>query len=205
MQALSEISLYCKTYIVIKSFLLSETPYLEQWYLKYLHNLFWFKWKCTAQRWFTTEGLVFDTVNNSSGRQSQAVESRTPLQSSRINTICGVQSLGRDFILGHICIKWYITYCWMFSYDLLMWPRGETKHVIKSNSWGRLQNWLVILGPCLESLLSQTQRGTVSTVAWAVVFNYSQAVKIETVTIWFCGIFSLSVSGLVRERLLWTK
>lgn len=89
------------------------------------------------------------------------------------------------FIFSHTCIIWRT----MFSYDLLMWPRGEAKHIIKRNSWGRLQDWLVISGPCLESLLSQTRRGIVSSqrVARAVVFNYGQAVKIETVTIWFCG------------------
>ena len=105
-----------------------------------------------------------------------------PLQSSQIK--CSVLC-STIFIFSHTCIIWRM----MFSYDLLMWPRGEAKHVIKRNSWGRLQDWLVILGPCLESLLSQTQRGTVSsqTVARAVVFNYGQAVEIETVTIWFCG------------------
>lgn len=66
-------------YMTIKPlFFILNISYLEQWHLKYLHNLLWFKWKSTAQMWFTTKGLVFDTVNNNSGRQSQAVESRPP-------------------------------------------------------------------------------------------------------------------------------
>lgn len=45
------------------------------------------------------------------------------------------------------------------------------------------------MGPYLESLFSQTQRGTVSSqiVARAVVFNYGQAVKMEAMTVSFCG------------------
>lgn len=41
----------------------------------YLEQQHWhrFKWKPAAQRWYTAEGLVFDTINNNLKRQSHAV------------------------------------------------------------------------------------------------------------------------------------
>lgn len=80
------------------------------------------------------------------------------------------------------------------SYDLLMWPRGEAEHMIKRNSGGRLQNWLVILGPCSEN----TAWGPFLFIhsAQAVVFNYGWAVKTEAVTLWLFFSFCFKTSEI---------
>lgn len=128
-----------------------------------------------ALKWFIAKGLVFDAVNNNPRRKRQAVGSGPP--AIFLDKCCMWGTICRQRLHFQTYIYNMVHGLMLFLWSLNVATRGKPN----TQSRGRFQNWLVILGPCSESLLYQTQRGTVSsqTVARAVVFNYGQAVKIE--------------------------